>query len=53
LPVVRLIPKPERERTGLIRKARAIYDGIFPQAEPVNEQQKKEAAGRRDEVLSA
>jgi hypothetical protein len=39
--VIRLIPKSERERVRLIREARAIYDGIFPPADPVGEQQDK------------
>jgi hypothetical protein len=33
--VIRFIPKSERERTRL---ARAIYDSIFPPADPVREQ---------------
>jgi hypothetical protein len=37
--VIRFIPKSERERTRLIREARAIYDSVFPPADPVNEQQ--------------
>ncbi|HLZ05236.1 MAG TPA: hypothetical protein VKR55_24195 [Bradyrhizobium sp.] len=58
--VVRFIPKSERERTRLIREARAIYDSIFPPADPVHEQSSKaqvnHAAGgadarRRDGVL--
>lgn len=28
--IIRLIPKSERERSRLIREARAIYDSIFP-----------------------
>ena len=32
--VVRFIPKSERERVRLIREARAIYDSIFPPADP-------------------
>jgi hypothetical protein len=32
--VIRFIPKSERERGRLIREARAIYDGIFPPADP-------------------
>lgn len=32
--VVRFIPKAELERARLIREARAIYDSIFPPAEP-------------------
>jgi hypothetical protein len=35
--VVRFIPKSERERTRLIREARAIYDSVFPQADPVSD----------------
>jgi hypothetical protein len=37
--VIRFIPTSERERARLIRVARAIYDSIFPPADPVNEQQ--------------
>ena len=32
--VVRFVPKSELERARLIREARAIYDSIFPPAEP-------------------
>ena len=39
--VIRFIPKSERERVRLIREARAIYDSIFPPADPVSEQQDK------------
>jgi hypothetical protein len=39
--VIRFIPKSERERARLIREARAIYDSIFPPADPVAEQQNK------------
>jgi len=39
--VVRFIPKSERERARLIREARAIYDSIFPPADPLGEQQGK------------
>jgi hypothetical protein len=39
--VVRFIPKSERERVRLIREARAIYDSIFPPADPLSEQQGK------------
>jgi hypothetical protein len=57
--VIRFISKSERERIRLIREARAIYDGIFPPADPVNEQRDKASdtarvanARRSDEVLS-
>jgi hypothetical protein len=36
--VIRFIPKAERERLRLIREARAIYDGIFPSSDSVDEQ---------------
>ena len=36
--VIRFIPKAERERLRLIREARAMYDSVFPPADPVNEQ---------------
>jgi hypothetical protein len=39
--IVRFVPKSERERACLIREARAIYDSIFPPADPVNEEQNK------------
>ena len=39
--VIRFIPKSERERARLVREARAIYDSIFPPADPVSEQQDK------------
>ena len=34
--IIRFVPKSERERVRLIREARAIYDSIFPLADPVN-----------------
>jgi hypothetical protein len=42
--VIRFIPKSERERARLIREARAIYDSIFPVADPVSEQQRVQAS---------
>ncbi len=39
--VIRFVPKSERERARLIREARAIYDSLFPSADPVSEQQDK------------
>ena len=32
--VIRFVPKSERERARLIREARAIYDSVFPPANP-------------------
>ena len=37
----RFVPKSERERVRLIREARAIYDRIFPPADPVSEKQNR------------
>jgi hypothetical protein len=34
--VIRFVPKSERERARLIREARAVYDSIFPRADPVS-----------------
>jgi hypothetical protein len=45
--VIRFVPKSERERARLIREARAIYDSIFPSAEPVSEQQVSGANAHR------
>jgi hypothetical protein len=39
--VIRFVTKSERERARLIRVARAMYDSIFPPADPVSEQQHK------------
>jgi hypothetical protein len=35
--IIRFVPRSERERARLIQKARAIYDRIFPPADPVSE----------------
>ena len=35
--VIRFISRSERERARLIREARAIYDSIFPPADPLGE----------------
>ena len=37
--VIQFISKSERERIRLIQEARAIYDSIFPSADPAGEQQ--------------
>jgi hypothetical protein len=58
--VIRFVPKSERERARLIREARAVYDSIFPPADPVSERRGKVPtshtvsgtnAHRRDGVL--
>lgn len=41
--IIQFIPKSERERARLIREARAIYNSIFPPADPVSEKQNKAA----------
>ena len=42
--IIRFVSKSERERARLIRKARAIYDRIFPAADPASEKQNKAPA---------
>lgn len=37
--VIQFVSRSERERARLIREARAIYDSIFPPADPVSGQQ--------------
>ncbi|WP_167406823.1 hypothetical protein [Bradyrhizobium forestalis] len=44
--VIRFISRSERERTRLIQEARAIYDSIFPPADPAAEGQDKPTIGR-------
>ena len=44
--IIRFVPKSERERVRLIRAARAMYDSIFPSADPVGEKQNKAAASQ-------
>jgi hypothetical protein len=39
--IIQFVPKSERERARLIREARAIYDSIFPPADPVSEKRNK------------
>ena len=39
--VIRFTSKSERELIRQIREARAIYDSVFPPADPVNEQRDK------------
>ena len=43
--VIQFVSKSERERVRLIREARAIYDSIFPPADPVSERHDKAAIG--------
>ena len=39
--VIQFVSKAERERARLVREARAIYDSIFPPADPGRERQDK------------
>ena len=39
--VIRFVSKSERERARLVREARAMYNSVFPPADPVSEQQNK------------
>ncbi|MBR0912329.1 hypothetical protein [Bradyrhizobium japonicum] len=43
--VIQFVSKSDRERIRLIQEARAIYDSIFPPADP-SEQQDKATIGR-------
>jgi hypothetical protein len=43
--IIRFVPKFERERARLIRRARAIYDSIFPPADPLGERQNDATVG--------
>lgn len=45
--VIQFVSKSERERVRLIQEARAIYDSIFPPADPASEGQDNAAIGRR------
>lgn len=55
--VVQFVSRSERERLRLIREARAIYDSVFPPADPVGEPRDRAPArravinNRSDEVL--
>ena len=44
--VIQFVSRAERERARLIREARAIYDSIFPSADPSGEGQDKTPLGR-------
>ena len=46
--IIQFVPRSERERARLIREARAIYDSIFPSADPVGEPQR---AGRETSFI--
>ncbi|MBR0822893.1 hypothetical protein [Bradyrhizobium liaoningense] len=44
--VIQFVSKSERERVRLIKEARAIYDSIFPPADPSGEQHDNATIGR-------
>jgi hypothetical protein len=44
--VIQFVSKSERERIRLIQEARAIYDSIFPPADPSGERQDAAAISR-------
>jgi len=43
--VVQFVPRAELERVRLVREARALYDSIFPSADPLTERHDKAPAG--------
>jgi hypothetical protein len=43
--IIQFIPKYERERARLVRRARAMYDSIFPPADPISERQNNVPVG--------
>jgi hypothetical protein len=49
--VIRFISKSERERTRLIREARAIYDSVFPPSDPVSDAPGSHAISSTDDVV--
>ena len=46
--VIQFVSKSERERIRLIQEARAIYDSIFPPADPANDPSNEAYARRSD-----
>lgn len=46
--VIQFVSKSERERVRLIQEARAIYDSIFPPADPSGELHGNAATARSD-----
>ncbi|WP_164937470.1 hypothetical protein [Bradyrhizobium guangxiense] len=44
--VIRFVSRSERERVRLIQEARAIYDSIFPPADPANDGQDRTTIDR-------
>ena len=46
--VIQFVSKSERERIRLIQEARAIYDSIFPPADPIGDQESGANAHQSD-----
>ena len=46
--VIQFVSRAERERLRLIEEARAIYDSIFPPADPASEPSRGASAHRSD-----
>jgi hypothetical protein len=46
--IIQFVSKSERERIRLIQEARAIYDSIFPPADPAGERHDKAATAGGD-----
>ena len=44
--IIRFVPKSEREPSPPNSRGRAIYDSIFPPADPVSEKQNKAPVSR-------
>jgi hypothetical protein len=51
--VIRFVPKAELERDRLIRRARAMYDRVFPPAGPANAERGKAPADQALGVADA
>ena len=51
--VIQFVSKSDRERARLIREARAIYDSVFPPADPASEQQNRAPVSHTVSVANA
>jgi hypothetical protein len=49
--IIKFIPKAESDRARHVRESRAIYDSIFPPADPVIEQPDKTPATHKGREL--
>ena len=46
--IIQFVSKSERERLRLIQEARAIYDSVFPPADPANDPSNGVSAHKSD-----